>query len=115
MNVFVFQAMIQKTWLPSRCLAMGVGSYATPLTVRYLGSDVSLRSSGLNSEIHVEIMYSKFVDVFKKRHSLWYGILILETVSSLATECTEFGSRPRRRSSLYTALKAGLSAHSFSD
>jgi hypothetical protein len=43
-NVFVFQTVIQETWLPSRCLAMGVCGYATSLTIRYLGSVVSLRS-----------------------------------------------------------------------
>jgi hypothetical protein len=36
--------MIQETWLPSRCLAMGDGGYAMPLTIRYLESDVCLRS-----------------------------------------------------------------------
>jgi hypothetical protein len=52
---------MKKTWLPSRYLAMGVGDYATSLTIRYLGSDVSLRS-GFNCHniIRYNITTNKF-------------------------------------------------------
>jgi hypothetical protein len=36
--------MIQEMLLPSRCLAMDAGGYATLLKIRYLVSDVPLRS-----------------------------------------------------------------------
>jgi hypothetical protein len=41
---------------------MGVGGYATPLTIRYLGSDVSLRSGfNSNNTIRTELKTFRFV------------------------------------------------------